>query len=132
MKLATFDDVTVFENLDDPGSAAAFLIKPGAARVLLERSTPFFMMNDDFVEARFLHRQRILALKPYPFLAGWGDTTIRDRGKIKLNLPTRLRREVYRAPLGVQRFIFQLKRWLECRLRPNLTQITPYKEPNCR
>jgi hypothetical protein len=78
----------------------------------LDKSAPFFMMNDDFVEARFLHGQRILAVRPYPFEAGWGDTTIRDRRAPKMSPFGRLRRETYRVPYGVRRWIFQVRRWL--------------------
>jgi glycosyl transferase family 25 len=112
IKIAELGYLTVFENLDDPGSAAAFLIKPSAARALIEKSAPFFMMNDDFVEARFLHRQRILAVRPYPFEAGWGDTTIADRRAPKMSAFARLQREIYRIPYGIRRWIFQAQRWL--------------------
>lgn len=117
MKIVEFGALTVFENLDDPGSAAAFLIKPKAARALLEKSAAFFMMNDDFVEARFLHRQRILAIRPYPFEAGWGDTTIQDRRAPNLNLFRRMRREICRIRFGVQRAFFQLNQLLSQNIR---------------
>lgn len=101
----------VFENLGDPGSAAAFLIKPSAAKRLLEDSQSFFMMNDDFIESRFIHHQRILAICPYPFEAGWGDSTISDRRLPLLNSLKRLRREIYRIPYGLRRAFWQGSRW---------------------
>ena len=120
VQLAKLDGFTIFENLDDPGSAAAFLIKPATAKKLLETSSPFFMMNDDFVETRFLHSQRILALRPYPFEAGWGDSTINDRRSPRMGALARLRREFYRVPFGLRRWRFQLERRfaIALRLRP--------------
>ncbi|MEY4724182.1 MAG: hypothetical protein RL043_331 [Pseudomonadota bacterium] len=125
VQLAKLNGFTIFENLDDPGSAAAFLIKPAAAKKLLETSSPFFMMNDDFVEARFLHGQRILALRPYPFEAGWGDSTINDRRSPRMGPLARLRREFYRVPFGLRRWWFQLIRSLviALRLRPTIQRV---------
>jgi glycosyl transferase, family 25 len=120
VQLINLDGFKVFENLDDPGSSAAFIIKPAAAQRLLLTSSKFFMMNDDFVEARFLHGQRILALRPYPFEAGWGDSTINDRRAPRLGVLTRLRREFYRAPFGLKRWWFQLMRGLAIDLRLRL------------
>lgn len=120
VQVCEIEGFRVFENLDDPGSAAAFLIKPVAAARLLEMSESFFMMNDDFVEARFLHHQRILAIRPYPFEAGWGDSTINDRRKPYMGPLVRIRRELYRVPFGLRRWWFQVTRLLKVvlRLRP--------------
>lgn len=108
--ICDLDGFNVFENLDDPGSAAAFLIKPRSAARLLEASTPFFMMNDDLIEARFLHGQRILALRPYPFEAGWGGSSIIDRSRPRLSSIRKVKRELKRAGYGLRRVTFQVFR----------------------
>jgi len=108
-----FDDVSVIENLSDTGSAAAYLINTKAAKTLLKFSENFSDAVDDFLEHRYRHKLKILALKPYPIQAGIWDSTIKDRLKHHINPRKRLLRELYRIPLGWAKFVWRCQRRFE-------------------
>ena len=103
----------IIENLKDPSSAAAFLIKPSAAQKLLAYSESFYMPVDDYMECRYLHQLRILAIKPDPInIAEELPTTIADRRKPQLSISKRLLKELYQANHGLRNFIWRLQRCL--------------------
>lgn len=100
----------LIENLKDPGSAAAFLIKPNAAKILLKHAQKVFMPADDTIERPWLHGLRILALIPYPVSVDWTPTTTTDRSKPQLSILTRIIREINRLPIGLRRSWYRQKR----------------------
>ncbi len=105
-----FDDLMVLENLQDPSSSAAYLCSPKAARQLLRESESFAVPIDDFLEFRFQHGLRILAIKPYPINAGIGESTITGRKKPAMNARQRVSRELHRLPLAIQKYVWRIKR----------------------
>lgn len=108
------NSLQILENLIDPGSAAAFLIKPEAALKLLEFSSKFYMAVDDFIESRWLHNLCILASDPYLIKAGiWDATsysTINDRSSPKLSISQKIVRELVRIPTGLHRWRWRRQR----------------------
>ncbi len=100
----------LIENLKDPGSAAAFLIKPSAAKILLNHAQKVFMPADDTIERPWLHGLRILGLIPYPVSVDWTPSTTTDRSKPRLPLVNRIIREINRLPIGIQRSWYRQKR----------------------
>jgi glycosyl transferase family 25 len=104
------DEFQLIENLKDPGSAAAFLIKPSSAKVLLAHAQKVFMPADDTIERPWLHGLRILAFIPYPVSVDWTPTTTTDRSKPRLSLLTRIIREFNRLPIGIRRSWYRQKR----------------------
>lgn len=113
LNLAQIGQFQIIENLKDPSSAAAFLIKPQAAKQLLLHSNSFYIPNDDFMECCYLHKQRILAIKPYPVeIAHELPTTITDRYKPKLSIKKRLIKEMFKTMHGINKSLWRLKRRL--------------------
>jgi glycosyl transferase family 25 len=111
LSLGHIGSFEIIENLKDPSSAAAFIVKPSAAKALLKHSQSFYMANDDFIECRYLHQLSILAIKPYPVNIEHAlPTTITDRYKPKLSLKKRLLKEMYQAKHGFKNSIWRIKR----------------------
>ncbi len=107
------DSFKIIEHLKDPSSAAAFLVKPHAAKKLLTHSEKFYVPNDDFIERSYLHKLRILAIKPYPIAIEHElPTTITDRFKPKLSIKKRLLKELYKTKDGFSKSLWRLKRRL--------------------
>lgn len=116
LSLGHIGSFEIIENLKDPSSAAAFIVKPEAAKALLKYSQSFYMANDDFIECRYLHQLRILAIKPYPVNIEHAlPTTITDRYKPKLSLNKRLLKELYQAKHGFKNSIWRIKRRIFCK-----------------
>ncbi len=105
-----FDDLMLLENLQDPSSSAAYLCSPKAALQLLKASESFAVPIDDFLEFRFQHDLRILAIKPYPINAGIGESTITGRKKPTMNVRQKLSRELHRLPLAIKKLVWRIKR----------------------
>lgn len=113
LNLAKVGQFQIVENLKDPSSAAAFLIKPEAAKQLLFHSNSFYIPNDDFIECCYLHKLKILAIKPYPVeIEHELPTTITDRNKPKLPTIKRLLKEIYKTKHGMNKSLWRLKRVL--------------------
>lgn len=113
LSLGHIGSFEIIENLKDPSSAAALIVKPEAAKALLKYSQSFYMANDDFIECRYVHQLRILAIKPYPVNIEHAlPTTITDRYKPKLSLKKRLLKELYQAKHGFRNATWRIKRRL--------------------
>lgn len=71
--------ISIVQNDSDPLGATAYLIKPEAARTLLEHSKSIFEPLDHFLEHKEKHGLQILAAKPYSVDISEAPTTISDR-----------------------------------------------------
>ena len=66
-------------NHEDPLGATAYIIKPHAAKKLIQRSNEIYEPLDHFIEHKSKHQQRIVAFKPYPIKANGTISTMHDR-----------------------------------------------------
>jgi glycosyl transferase family 25 len=66
-------------NQEDPLGATGYIIKPFAAKKLLQHSNEIYEPLDHFLEHRSRHKQKIVAFKPYPIKANGTASTMHDR-----------------------------------------------------
>jgi glycosyl transferase family 25 len=126
----TIAGTQLVELLANPCGTAAYLIKPAGARKLLAHSSMFFMPVDHYMEERYLHGTETLACWPYPLAGDAFDpataSTIGARSQGRPSMYKRIRRELYRAPYGIRRRLWQWMRLLGVTSFPasmtNLTQ----------
>ena len=104
-KVKSFAQCEVVLNREDPLGATAYLLKPLAAKKLLECSAQIFEPLDHFIEHRKIHGLRIIALKPYPVVAH--------------NLPTTITGRPARPPVsGFKKIARSFARWVDRRNNP--------------
>lgn len=72
-------EISIVKNCSDPLGATAYLIKPEAARILLEHSKNIYEPLDHFLEHVEKHKVKILAAKPYSVDTSKAPSTISDR-----------------------------------------------------
>ena len=72
-------DISIVKNYSDPLGATAYIIKPEAARVLIDHSKHIYEPLDHFLEHKEKHGIQMLAAKPYPVDISKAPTTISDR-----------------------------------------------------
>jgi len=106
--------LAIVKTRGDPAGTLAYLITPAAAKRLLEASASFFVPVDDFLAWGWRHRQGIFSLHPYPIRdAAVLPGAIRDRAKPRLSRAAKLRREIYRTPIGIRKSLdILLRYWL--------------------
>jgi len=73
----------IVENHGDPLGATAYILKPSAAKKLINSSQEIYEPLDHFLEHRQKHGLKILAIKPYPVIIKGGSSTILDRPERK-------------------------------------------------
>jgi glycosyl transferase family 25 len=100
----------VVSNHQDPLGAAAYLIKPSVARVLLDASRMIFEPLDHYLEHRRYHLQRMVSVWPYAVLTQDVPSTITDRP------PERVIRGWRKHKRSFFRLLFRSRVWL-ARLR---------------
>jgi len=69
----------IVTNREDPLGATAYLIKPEAARKLIQHSIQIYEPLDHFLEHHQKHALKIIAFKPYPIETTGMITTMHDR-----------------------------------------------------
>lgn len=74
-----FGDISIVRNLADPIGATAYIIKPGAAEILVGHAKDIYEPLDHFLEHKTKHGVEILAVKPYPVDISRAPSTISDR-----------------------------------------------------
>jgi len=105
--------LTIVKTYGDPAGTLAYVVTPRAAQRLLACSSSFFVPVDDFLGWGWRHKQEIFSLSPYPILdAAVLPGAIRDRAKPPLGTAAKLRREIYRAPIGVRKSLDAFLRYL--------------------
>lgn len=72
-------DISIVKNLSDPIGATAYIIKPEAAKILIEHAKDIYEPLDHFLEHSKKHGVEILAVKPYPVDISKAQSTISDR-----------------------------------------------------
>ena len=92
----------------DPAGATAYVLGPQQAKILLSKSSRFFMPVDDFLEARYIHGLNTYALLPYPIWQMGTDTHIGDRTRPKLSVLDRLRIMLIRIPIDINKYYRRL------------------------
>lgn len=75
----TIGDISIVKNHEDPLGATAYIIKPEAARILIEHAKDIYEPLDHFLEHESKHGVEILAVKPYPVDISKAESTISDR-----------------------------------------------------
>jgi len=100
--LAQYGDIQFIHNLGDPLGTTAYLIKPSAAKKLLEKSKTFLEPVDHFLENYQKHGVLITAVSPYPISNFGKESTIENRDDRK---PIRGLKKWRRS---LHRFIYRL------------------------
>jgi len=75
----TIGDLSIVKNHEDPLGATAYIIKPEAARILIEHAKDIYEPLDHFLEHETKHGIEMLAVKPYPVDITKAISTISDR-----------------------------------------------------
>ena len=96
----------IVENHGDPLGATAYILKPSAAKKLINSSQEIYEPLDHFLEHRQKHSLKIAAIKPYPVIIKGGYSTILDRPERK-------------AIHGIRKLLRSLARWMDRLTNPN-------------
>ena len=75
----TIGDISIVKNHEDPLGATAYIIKPEAAKILVQQSKDIYEPLDHFLEHRSKHGVEMLAVNPYPVDISKAKSTISDR-----------------------------------------------------
>ena len=73
------DGMSMVRNIGDAVGATAYMIKPSAAKKLIEAASDIYEPLDHFLEHRQKHHLEFLAISPYPVDITGVQTTIADR-----------------------------------------------------
>ena len=96
--IQTNGDISLVRNIGDAVGATAYLLKPEAARILLEASTDIYEPLDHFLEHHQKHNLEFLAISPYPVDITGVQTTIADRpGRLPIQGWAKAKRSILRA-----------------------------------
>ena len=79
----TVGDISIVKNKSDPVGATAYIIKPEAAKILIEHSKDIYEPLDHFLEHESKHGVEMLAAKPYPVDISKAKSTISDRPDVR-------------------------------------------------
>lgn len=92
-------DISIVKNLSDPIGATAYILKPSAAKILIENAKDIYEPLDHFLEHRKKHGVEILAVKPYPVDISNASSTISDRPEARKPIKglRKIIRSAYRA-----------------------------------
>jgi glycosyl transferase family 25 len=77
--IRTIGDISIVKNLSDEVGATAYILKPEAARILIEQARDIYEPLDHFLEHEQKHGVEMLAVKPYPVDISKAPSTISDR-----------------------------------------------------
>jgi len=75
----TIGDLSIVKNHEDPLGATAYIVKPEAAKILVEHAKDIYEPLDHFLEHETKHGVPMLAVKPYPVDITKVQSTISDR-----------------------------------------------------
>lgn len=74
---------SIVRNFADPVGATAYIVKPEAARILVEQARDIYEPLDHFLEHKRKHGIEMLAVKPYPVDITRAPSTISDRPDVR-------------------------------------------------
>lgn len=101
--IQTNGDISLVRNIGDAVGATAYLLKPEAAKILVEASHDIYEPLDHFLEHHQKHYLEFLAISPYPVDITGVQTTIADRpGRLPIKGWAKTKRSILRT----------LDRWL--------------------
>jgi glycosyl transferase family 25 len=96
--IQTNGDISLVRNIGDAVGATAYLLKPDAAKILLEASSDIYEPLDHFLEHHQKHHLEFLAISPYPVGITGVKTTIADRpGRLPIRGWDKARRSISRT-----------------------------------
>jgi len=75
----TIGEISIVKNHEDPLGATAYIIKPEAAKTLIDHAKDIYEPLDHFLEHKRKHGIEMLAIKPYPVDISKVQSTIADR-----------------------------------------------------
>ena len=97
-KIQTMGDIHLVRNIGDAVGATAYLLKPDAAKVLIEASSDIYEPLDHFLEHHQKHHLQFLAISPYPVDITGVQTTIADRpGRLPIRGWAKAKRSILRT-----------------------------------
>ena len=102
-------DISIVKNLSDPVGATAYILKPAAAKILIEHAKDIYEPLDHFLEHKKKHGVEILAVKPYPVDISKAPSTISDRPDLREHI--RGLRKMIRSLNRVLDRIFSKEPW---------------------
>jgi len=77
--LSQYGDIKFVHNFGDPLGTTAYIIKPTAAKILIDKSNTFLEPVDHFIENYRKHELVITAVNPYPISNFGKESTIENR-----------------------------------------------------
>lgn len=86
-------NISIVKNLSDEVGATAYIIKPEAAKILIEHAKDIYEPLDHFLEHKSKHGVEMLAVKPYPVDISKEKSTISDRPDVRKPIK-RLRKKI--------------------------------------
>lgn len=81
--IKTFGGFSIVKNLTDPVGATAYILKPEAAKILIEHANEIYEPLDHFLEHKIKHGIGVIAVKPYPVVISKAQSTITDRPNVR-------------------------------------------------
>ena len=82
----SFGDISIIKNLSDPVGATAYILKPEAAKILIDHADEIYEPLDHFLEHKLKHGISMMAVKPYPVDISRQQSTISDRPNIRKSI----------------------------------------------
>lgn len=93
----------------DPLGATGYIVKPSAAKILIEKSRRFHAPVDDFIFHDWIHGLEILSLLPYPVVPGNYLSTINHLNVEPLSGQKKFLVRLHRLPRSVQKWFYRSK-----------------------
>ncbi|WP_114637326.1 glycosyltransferase family 25 protein [Polynucleobacter necessarius] len=98
MEIQSNGGFALVRNIGDAVGATAYLLKPGAAKILIEASEDIYEPLDHFLEHRQKHHLEFVAIRPYPVDITGVQTTIADRpGRLPIRGWAKAKRSILRT-----------------------------------
>ena len=97
-QIQSLGEITLVRNIGDAVGATAYLLKPSAAKILVEASSDIYEPLDHFLEHHQKHHLEFLAISPYPVDITGVQTTIADRpGRLPIRGWAKIKRSILRT-----------------------------------
>lgn len=115
--IRSFGPSCIAEELSDSMLTTAYLINPAGARNLIHASERFYVPVDNFMEMRYAHGLKSLAVLPYPIAHAAGPSTIGDRRVEHKTFGLQMRRLWFRSLHDIRRYTWAAWRLYTSRRR---------------
>jgi glycosyl transferase family 25 len=96
----------------DPLGATGYIVKPSAAKVLLEKSQRFHAPVDDFIFHDWIHGLEIISLLPYPVVTGNYQSNINHLNVAPLSGSRKFMVRLNRLPRSTRKWFYRSKKSL--------------------